>query len=117
VLARRAVFTNGLTGLCVTKLDVLDGLDEIKICIGYRLDGEELSTPPLLTEHYGECEPIYETLAGWSQPSRGATSYSALPAEARRYLSRLEEILGVPVDIISTGPSRDAIVIRRHPFD
>jgi adenylosuccinate synthase len=117
VLLRRAVFTNGLTGLCVTKLDVLDGVDEVKICIGYRLDGEELATPPLLTERYAECEPIYETLPGWTEPTSGATSYAALPFQARAYLSRLEELLGVPVDVVSTGPSRRAIVIRRHPFE
>ncbi len=117
VLLKRAVFTNGLTGLCVTKLDVLDGLDEVKICTGYRLDGQESASPPLLTERFAECQPVYETLPGWSAPTSEATSFEALPREARDYLGRLEEILGVPVDVVSTGPSRDAIVIRRHPFD
>jgi adenylosuccinate synthase len=117
VFLRRAVFTNGLTSLCVTKLDVLDGLPEIKICVGYRLDGEELATPPLLADRYADCRPVYETLPGWSEPTSGVTAYDALPQAARRYLARLEEILGVPVDIVSTGPSREAIVIRRHPFD
>ena len=116
VLLKRAVFTNGLTGLCVTKLDVLDGLDEVKICTGYRLDGQESASPPLLTERFAECQPVYETLPGWSEPTSEATSFEALPREARAYLGRLEEILGVPVDVVSTGPSRDAIVIRRHPF-
>jgi adenylosuccinate synthase len=116
VLMRRFVFSNGLTGLCVTKLDVLDGLDEIKICTGYRLDGRELSAPPLLIERLGECEPIYESLPGWKTPTGGATEYGALPAEARAYLRRIEEAVGVPVDVVSTGPSREAIVIRRHPF-
>ena len=113
VLLRRAVFTNGLTSLCVTKLDVLDGLPEIKICVGYRLDGRELATPPLLSDRYGDCEPIYETLAGWSQPTSGVTSFDALPGAARAYLDRLETILEVPVDIVSTGPSREAVAIRR----
>ena len=113
VLLRRAVFTNGLTSLCVTKLDVLDGLPEIKICVGYRLDGRELATPPLLSDQYGDCEPIYETLAGWSQPTSGVTSFDALPGAARAYLDRLETILEVPVDIVSTGPSREAVAIRR----
>jgi adenylosuccinate synthase len=90
VLARRAVFANGLTGLCVTKLDVLDGLPEIKICVGYRLDGRELRTPPLLTDSYTSCEPIYETVRGWEQPSLGVTDYAALPPAARHYLRRLE---------------------------
>jgi adenylosuccinate synthase len=117
VLAKRAAFTNSLTGLCVTKLDVLDGLDEIKICVGYRLDGAESSTPPLLIDRYGECEPIYETLPGWKRPTSGVTSFDALPEEARRYLGRLEELLGAPVDIVSTGPSRDEVIVRRHPFD
>lgn len=116
VLLKRAVFTNSLTGLCVTKLDVLDGLDEIKICVGYRLDGETLSTPPLLIDRYAECEPIYETMPGWSTTTSGVTSFDALPEEAQNYLGRLEELLGVPADIVSTGPSRDAIIVRRHPF-
>jgi adenylosuccinate synthase len=116
VLLKRAVFTNSLTGLCLTKLDVLDGLLEIKICVGYRLDGQLLSTPPLLIDRYGECEPVYETMPGWSVPTSGATSYDALPSEAKNYLRRIEALAGVPIDIISTGPSRDAIIVRRHPF-
>jgi adenylosuccinate synthase len=117
VLLKRAVFTNGLTGLCVTKLDVLDGLEEVKICVGYRLDGEISASPPLLTDRFAECEPVYESLPGWAVPTSGATSFAALPREARNYLERLEGILGVPIDAVSTGPSRDAIVIRRHPFE
>ncbi len=117
VLGRRAVYTNGLTGLCVTKLDVLDGLDEIKICVGYRLDGQPLDSLPLLIDRYEECEPVYESVPGWTTPTSGITSYDALPDEARAYLARLEALLGVPVDIVSTGPGREAIAIRRHPFD
>jgi adenylosuccinate synthase len=116
VLLRRAVFTNSLSGLCLTKLDVLDGLPEIKLCIGYRLDGRTIDTPPLLIDRYGECEPVYESHPGWSQPTQGATSYDALPREAKAYLARIEELAGVPVDVISTGPARDAVIIRRHPF-
>jgi adenylosuccinate synthase len=114
---RRAVFSNGLTSLCVTKLDVLDGLPEIKICVGYRLDGERLDTPPLVTDRYADCQPIYESVPGWPGPTLGTTAYEALPAAARNYLDRLEKILAVPVDIVSTGPSRDAVILRRHPFD
>jgi adenylosuccinate synthase len=117
VLLRRAALTNSLTGLCLTKLDVLDGLPEIKICVGYRLDGQPLDTPPLLIDRYGECEPVYESLPGWSESTSSATSYEALPAAAKAYLRRIEELSGVPVDIVSTGPSRDAVIIRRHPFD
>jgi adenylosuccinate synthase len=117
VLVRRAAFTNSLTGLCVTKLDVLDGLPEIKICVGYRLDGREIDTPPLMIDRYGECEPIYESHAGWTKPTLGATSYDRLPPEAKAYLARIEELSGVPVDVISTGPARDAVIMRRHPFE
>jgi adenylosuccinate synthase len=117
VQLRRAVFTNSLAGLCLTKLDVLDGVSDIKICVGYRLDGRLLEAPPLLMERFGDCEPVYETLPGWTAPTCGATSYTALPVEAQRYLSRIEELTGVPIDIVSTGPSREAVIMRRHPFD
>ena len=117
VLLRRAVFTNSLAGLCLTKLDVLDGLPEIKICVAYRLDGKVQNTPPLLIDRFGECEPVYESIPGWSEPTAGATSYAALPKEAKAYLRRLEELAEVPIDIVSTGPSRDAVIMRRHPFD
>lgn len=117
VLSRRAAFTNGLTGLCMTKLDVLDELAEIKICTGYRLDGEVLAAPPLVVERYADCEPVYETLPGWRSSTEGVTEFGELPDAARGYIGRIEALLGVPIDIVSTGPSRDAIVIRRHPFD
>jgi adenylosuccinate synthase len=117
VLLRRAVFSNSIAGLCLTKLDVLDGVDEIKICVGYRLDGQVIDTPPLLIDRFGDCEPVYESVPGWSTPTAGATSFAALPAEAKSYLRRIEELAGVPVDIISTGPARDAVIIRRHPFE
>jgi adenylosuccinate synthase len=117
VLLRRAVFTNSIAGLCLTKLDVLDGLPEIKICIGYRLDGQVQNTPPLLIDRFGECEPVYESVPGWSEPTAGVTSFAALPKEAKAYLRRLEDLAEVPIDIVSTGPSRDAVIMRRHPFD
>jgi adenylosuccinate synthase len=117
VLLRRAVFSNSVAGLCLTKLDVLDGVPEIKICVGYRLDGTVQDTPPLLVDRFPECEPVYESVAGWAEPTAGATAYSALPKEAKAYLRRIEELAGVPIDIVSTGPSRDAVIMRRHPFD
>jgi adenylosuccinate synthase len=90
---------------------------EIKICTAYRLDGKVLETPPLLMDRFQDCEPVYETVAGWTAPTAGVTSYGALPNEAKAYLERLEELTGVPIDIISTGPARDAVIMRRHPFD
>ena len=117
VLLKRAVFTNGLSGLCVTKLDVLDGLSEIKVCIGYRLDGVMLEQQPLEPERFQDCEPIYESLSGWSAPTAGVTDFNALPREAQAYLARLEALLDIPVDVVSTGPGREAIIMRRHPFD
>ena len=116
VALRRAAFTNSLTGLCVTKLDVLDGLEEVKICTGYRLDGELLNTPPLLMDRYGECEPVYECMSGWGRPTSGKTAFADLPVAARDFIGRLEELVGIPVDIVSTGPGREAVIVRRHPF-
>jgi adenylosuccinate synthase len=117
VLLRRAVHSNSVAGLCLTKLDVLDGLPEIKIAVGYRLDGRVLTAPPLLTDRFGDLEPVYESLPGWKQPTAGATSYDALPPQAKAYLRRIEELAEVPIDVVSTGPSRDAVIMRRHPFD
>jgi len=116
LLLKRIAFTNSLTGLCVTKLDVLDGLEEIKVCVGYRLDGEELTSLPLAIERFAECEPIYETLPGWRGTTRDVRDYDRLPAEAQRYIERLEQLVGVPVDMVSTGPGRDSLIVRRHPF-
>ncbi|NNC63874.1 MAG: adenylosuccinate synthase, partial [Gammaproteobacteria bacterium] len=117
VSLRRAVFTNSLAGLCVTKLDVLDALEEIKVCVGYRLGSETLDTPPLLADHYAQCEPVYESMPGWQSSTCGVTDFAALPQAARDYLERIEEILDTPVDLVSTGPARDAVIVRRHPFD
>ncbi len=117
VALKRAVFTNSLDGLCLTKLDVLDGLPEVKVCVGYRLDGKVIDTMPMVIERYADCEPVYETLSGWKQPTSGVTDYAKLPPQARAFIERLEELLGIPVDIVSTGPSREAVIVRRHPFD
>ncbi|MFL2554395.1 MAG: adenylosuccinate synthase [Candidatus Rariloculaceae bacterium] len=117
VSLRRVAFTNSLTGLCVTKLDVLDGLEEIKICVGYRLDDQLLDVPPLLMDRYEECKPVYEIMPGWKTPTSGVTSYDDLPEAAQDYLVRIEEIVEIPVDIISTGPGREAVILRQHPFD
>jgi adenylosuccinate synthase len=117
VALRRAIFVNSVSGLCVTKLDVLDGLEEIKVCVGYRIDGTVRNAPPLLMDRYGECEPIYETMPGWQQSTVGITEFHDLPANARSYLSRIEEITETPVDIVSTGPARDETIILRDPFE
>ena len=117
VALRRAIINSSITGLCITKLDVLDGLERIKICVGYRLDGEILDIPPFLVGRYEDCEPIYEELSGWKVSTVGIKELSQLPEAARAYLHRLEEILKVPVDMISTGPDRDENIIIRHPFD
>ncbi len=116
VALRRAVFSNSLTGLCVTKLDVLDGLEEIKIAVGYELDGEKIQVPPMRADDYARCEPIYESLPGWNASTSGVTEFDDLPPEARAYVARFEALLGIPVDLISTGAGRDDIIVRRHPF-
>jgi adenylosuccinate synthase len=117
VALRRAIITSSITGLCVTKLDVLDGLERIKICVGYRLDGAVLDAPPYLVGRYEDCEPVYEELPGWKTSTVGINELKQLPEAARVYLRRLEQILKVPVDMISTGPDRDENIIIRHPFD
>jgi adenylosuccinate synthase len=109
---RYAVRINGLDALALTKLDVLDGIDALQICTGYRCGGEVLTDMPADTAQLATCEPIYETLAGWSQPTRGVTRYDDLPAEARAYVKRLEEVSGVPAAVVSTGSERDHTIIR-----
>ena len=117
VALRRSVLHNSVSGLCVTKLDVLDGLDVIRLCVGYRMRGEVSIEPPLLADHYADCEPVYEDMPGWKESTVGVTDYDGLPAAARAYLERLESLVGVPLDIVSTGAEREHTIIRRHPFD
>jgi adenylosuccinate synthase len=117
VTVRRAVINSSVTGLCVTKLDVLDGLPVVKVCTGYRLNGQVMANPPLLVDQYESVEPVYEEFPGWSASTQGIRSLGGLPEEARHYLRRLEAIVGVPVDMISTGADRDHNIIIRHPFD
>ncbi len=116
VSLRRAMQVNSVSGLCITKLDVLDGLDTVSICTGYQVDGEVLESPPVGADRIGQVEAVYEDLPGWSQSTVGLTRESDLPAQARVYLERVEELVGVPVDIISTGPDRRETIIRQHPF-
>ena len=113
---RRSIQINGVTGLCLTKLDVLDGIDELQICTGYRVNGEVSDLLPLGSERVGACEPIYETMPGWSETTVGAKRVDDLPANARAYIARIEELCEVPVDMISTGPDREETIVLRHPF-
>ena len=117
VALRRSIIHSSVSGLCITKLDVLDGLDVLRVCVGYRMGGEVLAEPPLAVEGYAGLEPVYEELPGWSESTVGITDYAALPANARRYLERLQALVGVPIDVISTGPERDQTIVLRHPFD
>ena len=113
---RRSIQINGVTGLCLTKLDVLDGIDELQICTGYRVNGEVSDLLPLGSERVGACEPIYETMPGWSETTVGAKRVDDLPANARAYIARIEALCEVPVDMISTGPDREETIVLRHPF-
>jgi adenylosuccinate synthase len=117
VALRRAILHNSVSGLCVTKLDVLDQLDTIRVAVGYRQGAETLAAPPLMVDGFADCEPVYEELTGWQQSTVGLTKYSELPVNARRYLERLQEIVDAPVDIVSTGPEREQTIVLRHPFD
>jgi adenylosuccinate synthase len=113
---KRSILINGVSGLCVTKLDVLDGVEELKLCTGYGLDGKFSDILPVGAEEIARCEPVYETMPGWAESTVGVKSLDSLAARARRYLSRIEELCGVPVDIISTGPEREETILLRHPF-
>ena len=113
---KRAIQINGVSGLCVTKLDVLDGVEEVKLCTGYELDGKLCDILPAGAEETARCVPVYETLPGWKESTVGVKTLEALPAAARAYLKRIEEVCAVPVDMISTGPDRDQTIVLRHPF-
>jgi adenylosuccinate synthase len=113
---KRSIQINGVSGLCVTKLDVLDGLDMLRIGIGYRVGGVELDILPAGAEALAECEPVYEEQPGWSDSTVGITRLDGLPAAAQLYLKRIEDVCGVPVDLISTGPEREETIVLRHPF-
>ncbi len=113
---RRSARINGVTGLCITKLDVLDGLKTLDICTGYKLDGQVVDMLPIGADEVARCEPIYETLPGWSENTFRVKRWEELPANARAYLDRLEQLCQVPIDIVSTGPERDETILKRHPF-
>ncbi len=116
VALRRSIRLNSVSGLCVTKLDVLDGLDTIRICVGYRTGDEVRDLPPMAAESYADCEPVYEDMPGWKTSTVGITRHGELPENARAYLRRIEEIVETPVDMISTGPDRSETIVVRDPF-
>ena len=113
---KRSIQINGVSGFCVTKLDVLDGMEEIKVCVGYRINGTATDMLPSGAEDAASCVPLYESMPGWQGSTVGVKRYDELPAKARAYLERIEAICGVPVDMISTGADREETIVRRHPF-
>ncbi|MDH5538336.1 MAG: adenylosuccinate synthase [Rhizobacter sp.] len=113
---KRSFIINGISGLCITKLDVLDGLSEIKVCMGYELNGRRVDILPLDADDIAQCAPIYDTFAGWTQSTFGITEWGELPLNARHYLERVQEITGAPIDMVSTGPDRAHTILLRHPY-
>ena len=113
---KRSTIINGTSGLCITKLDVLDGLSEIKVCSGYELNGRRIDILPLDADDIVACQPIYESFPGWTESTAGVTQWDALPLNARRYLERVQTFIGVPIAMVSTGPDRDHTILLRHPY-
>jgi len=113
---KRSIIINGITGLCITKLDVLDGLAEIKMCVGYDLAGRQLDILPLDADEIAACQPVFETFPGWTEKTYGITDWAELPLNARRYLERIKELTGAPIDMVSTGPGREHTILLRHPY-
>jgi adenylosuccinate synthase len=114
---KRSIQLNGVSGLCITKLDVLDGVEAVKICVGYEVEGRMSDILPVGAEELERCVPVYEELPGWQESTVGLKAYKALPKPARAYLQRIEELCAVPVDLISTGPDREETIVMRHPYD
>ncbi len=116
VLVRQAVRVNGINGIALTKLDILDGMDELQVCTGYRIDGEELDHLPASSVGQAKVKPIFETMEGWSESTRGARSWADLPATAVKYIRRIEEIIDAPVALLSTSPEREDVILVQDPF-
>ncbi|HVC13168.1 MAG TPA: adenylosuccinate synthase [Burkholderiales bacterium] len=114
---KRSIQINGVSGLCITKLDVLDGVQSVKLCVGYDVEGRRSDILPVGAEELARCVPLYEEMPGWQESTVGLKSQQALPQGARNYLARIEQLCGVPIDLISTGAERDETIILRHPFD
>jgi adenylosuccinate synthase len=115
-LLKRSVQINGVSGMCLTKLDVLDGVETLKLCTGYLIDGKPVDIFPVGAEDAARCVPVYEEMPGWTESTVGAKSMDALPANARAYVLRIEALVGVPIDMVSTGPDREETIVLRHPF-
>jgi adenylosuccinate synthase len=113
---KRSMLINGISGLCITKLDVLDGLDEIKVCVGYELGGRRIDILPLDADEIVECKPVYESFPGWKESTAGLTQWDQLPLNARRYLECVQAHIGAPIDMVSTGPDREHTILLRHPY-
>ena len=113
---KRSIIINGISGLCITKLDVLDGLSEIKVCVGYELNGKRIDILPLDADDVAACVPIYDTFPGWAETTFGVTEWDKLPTNARRYLERVQEFIGAPIDMVSTGPDRVHTILLKHPY-
>jgi adenylosuccinate synthase len=113
---RRSIQLNGIDGLVVTKLDVLDGIETVKLCVGYEQDGKRIDLLPFGAAELARCTPIYEEMPGWTDSTVGLQNWDQLPLNARRYLERLSAVAGAPIDLVSTGPDRDETILIRHPF-
>ena len=116
ILVRQSVKLTGITGIALTKLDVLDGLEEIKICVGYELNGQRIDYLPALQSKQNQVKPVYETMEGWNDSTRGARSWGELPAAAVKYVKHIEELIGAPVTLLSTSPERDDTILMQDPF-
>ncbi len=114
---KRSIQLNGVSGLCMTKLDVLDGVETLRLSVGYRIGNALSDILPVGAEMLEQCEPVYEDINGWEESTVGMREFAQLPSNARRYLKRIEEVCGVPIDVISTGADRDETIVLRHPFD
>lgn len=117
VAVKRAAIVNGVTGICLTKLDVMDTLESLQICVAYELDGQSLDFPPIGADAYTDCKPVYESMPGWQSNTAGLTRFDDLPEAAQRYVKRLEELTGVPVHLISTGRDRNENIVVEWPYD
>jgi adenylosuccinate synthase len=113
---KRAAQINGLSGLCITKLDVLDGLETIRVCTGYRIDGKDIDVLPYGADRIEQCQPIFEDHPGWSESTYGVQTWEGLPKNAQTYLKRVEELVGVAIALVSTGPDRQETIVVHHPF-
>ena len=116
VLVRQAVKINGINGIALTKLDVLDGMEELKVCTGYRIDGEAFDHLPASMVRQAKVEPVFEVMEGWSESTRGARTWADLPATAVKYIRRIEEIIDAPIALLSTSPEREDVILVQDPF-